>query len=129
LYSFDDFLHTPIIPFKPGKSLKNRLSLFGVFEFFDFGQVLEGGQSEDLEELFGGAVEHGAAEDFGAADDFDQSLEHEAAEDFAAGDAADGLDVGADDRLLVADDGQGLEGGGESLLSERTLMSLVIQGL
>src|SRR3954464_6299447 len=73
-------------------------------------EVLDAVQPKQFEEALGGAVEDGAAGLFGAAGDLDQVLFHEAADRLAAGHSADGFDVGAEDRLLVSDDGQSLYG-------------------
>src|SRR4051794_10501714 len=79
-------------------------------ERFGLGEVFDGVEAEQFEEALGGAVEDGAAGLFGAAGDLDQVLFHQAADRLAAGHAADRFDVGAEDRLLVSDDGQSLYG-------------------
>src|SRR3954466_14226032 len=73
-------------------------------------EVLDAVQPKQFEKSAGGAVEDGAAGLFGAAGDLDQVVFHQAADRLAARDAADRLDVGAEDRLLVGDDRQRLEG-------------------
>jgi len=106
LREFDFVFETPAIP---------SPALGGLFRFFEgvgFGEVADVAEAEDFEEVAGGAVEHGSADFFGAADDFDEVVFHEGAEHFAAGDAADDFDAGAGDGLFVGDDGEGFEGGG-----------------
>lgn len=84
-------------------------------EFFGFGEVFEVGETEGVEESLGGAVEHWASEDFGAAGDFDELTVHECADDVAAGDASDVFEFGACDGLTVGDDGECFElGSGEA---------------
>ncbi len=75
------------------------------------GEVLDAVEAEEFEEAFGCAIEDGAAGLFGAAGDFYQVFFHQAADGLAAGDAADGFDVGAQDRLFVGDDRKRFEGG------------------
>src|SRR6185503_13339223 len=73
-----------------------------VLRFFEqrlgLGEVLDGVEAEQLEEALGRAVKDWPAGLFGAAGDLDQVLFHQAADRFPAGDAADGFDVGAEDR-------------------------------
>ncbi len=80
-----------------------------VEDFFWFWEVFEVGESEGVEELWCGAVEHWASEDFGSSGDFDELSVHECADDVAAGDASDVLELGAGDGLAVGDDGKGFE--------------------
>jgi hypothetical protein len=74
------------------------------------GEILEAFEAVDLEEFAGGGIEDGSAEGVVTAGDFDEALFHEESEGFAAVDAADGFDVGAGERLLVGDDGEGFAG-------------------
>ena len=79
------------------------------------GEVFKTIKAKEFQKSLGCSIQDGAAGDFGSAGDSDQMLFHEAADGLAAGDAADGLDVGTKDRLLVGNDGQCLQSGfGES---------------
>src|SRR3954469_19219343 len=86
------------------------LALLQLLLGLGLGQILEAVEPKQLEKPSGRAVEDRAARFFGAAGDLDQVLFHQAADRLAARDPADRLDVGAEDRLLVGDDRQRLEG-------------------
>src|SRR3954454_24978029 len=75
------------------------------------GQVFDTVETEEFEEAFGRAVEDGSAGLFGAPGVFHQMLFHKAADGFPAGASANGLYIGAKNRLFVGNDCQGFEGG------------------
>src|SRR6185437_6915299 len=72
-------------------------------------QLLEIGKAEAHEELLGGAIENRAADDFLAARGGDEALFEKRLDDAADIDAADFVDFGRGDGLLIGDDGERLE--------------------
>ena len=89
--------------------------LFGEFaghllKLFDAGKLVDVFEAEAEEEVLGGFVEDGAADDLFAAGGGDELARDEGAEDAAGVDAADLGDLGGGDGLLVGDDGEGFEG-------------------
>ena len=81
-----------------------------LFELFDAGELVDVLEAEAEEEVLGGFVEDGAADDLLAAGGGDELAGEERAEDAGGVDAADLGDFGGGDGLLVGDDGEGFEG-------------------
>jgi hypothetical protein len=81
-----------------------------LFKFFDAGELVDVLEAEAEEEVFGGFVEDGAADDLLAAGGGDELAGEEGAEDAGGVDAADLGDLGGGDGLFVGDDGEGFEG-------------------
>src|ERR1700693_3284360 len=80
-------------------------------QFFDVRQFFEISQTEVIEKELGRFVKQRAPRNFGAAGNFDEPAFHQCLQNAIDGDAADGLDVGARDRLSISNDGKRLERG------------------
>ncbi len=81
-----------------------------LLELFDAGELVDVLEAEAQEEVFGGFVEDGAADDLLAAGGGDELAGEQRAEDAGGVDAADLGDFRGGDGLLVGDDGEGFEG-------------------
>ena len=103
----------------PGQHRQVSLALIdGILDVLDmlgqegreFGQFLQAGQAEPLQEVAGGAVQDGPGLGLGARL-LDQAAQGERAQHAVAVDPADRGHPGPADRLPVGDHGQGLQGG------------------
>ena len=82
-----------------------------LLEFLQAGQFVEIGEAEAHHELLRRAVEDGAANDFLASGGGDQALFEQRLDDATDIDAANLVDFGHGDGLLVGDDGERLQRG------------------
>ena len=81
-----------------------------LFKLLDAGELVDVLEAEAEEEVLGGFVEDGAADDLLAAGGGDELAGEQRAEDAGGVDAADFGDFGGGDGLLVGYDGEGFEG-------------------
>ena len=80
-----------------------------LLKLFDAGELVDVLEAEAEEEVLGGFVEDGAADDLLAAGGGDEFAGEQGAEDAGGVDATDLGDLGGGDGLLVGDDGEGFE--------------------
>src|ERR1051325_10186285 len=78
-------------------------------EFLDIGQLVEGAQPEMIEEKRCRLIKQGAAWNFSAPGNFDETALQQGLQYSVDGDAADAFDIRPGDRLPIRDDGERLQ--------------------
>src|ERR1051326_3369637 len=94
---------------RSGGSRSRRHRQVTLSEFLDIGQLVEGAQPEMIEEKRCRLIKQGAAWNFSAPGNFDETALQQGLQYSVDGDAADAFDIRPGDRLPIRDDGERLQ--------------------